>query len=143
MRDPLPHRTEPCGDEVIATLSAVPLLRHEAGDKQDAIKVTLPEGNLILPMSEQKLAEVKKAADGSMVTITGEVSGGLITLVVRNPLAPSPGMREGNRLALANIRERLSLLYGERALMKSGRFDDEYIVTLRFPLLERAAAASA
>ena len=43
-------------------------------------------------------------------------------------------MREGNRLALANIRERLSLMYGERALMKSGRFDAEYIVTLRFPL---------
>ena len=67
------------------------------------------------------------------------ISGGLITIVVRNPLDPSPGMREGNRLALANIRERLSLMYGERALMKSGRFDAEYIVTLRFPLLERAA----
>jgi hypothetical protein len=27
-------------------------------------------------------------------------------------------------------------MYGERALVKSGRFDDEYIVTLRFPYLE-------
>jgi sensor histidine kinase YesM len=42
-------------------------------------------------------------------------------------------MRDGNRLALANIKERLDLMYGERATVKSGRFDDEYIVTLRFP----------
>jgi two-component system sensor histidine kinase AlgZ len=61
---------------------------------------------------------------------------------VRNPLDPSPGEHEGNRLALANIRERLSLMYGERALMKSGRFDAEYIVTLRFPLLEKPVRAS-
>jgi hypothetical protein len=34
-------------------------------------------------------------------------------------------------------------MYGERALMKSGRFDAEYIVTLRFPLIEKSAAAAA
>ncbi len=39
----------------------------------------------------------------------------------------------------ANIRERLSLMYGERALVKAGRFDDEYIVTLRFPHVENRA----
>ena len=40
-------------------------------------------------------------------------------------------------------RERLSLMYGERALMKSGRFDAEYIVTLRFPLIENPARIAA
>jgi hypothetical protein len=40
-------------------------------------------------------------------------------------------------LALANIRERLVLMYGEKALIKAGRFDSEYIVTLRFPYVER------
>jgi len=34
-------------------------------------------------------------------------------------------------------------MYGGRALMKSGRFDAEYIVTLRFPLIEKAAGAAA
>ena len=38
-----------------------------------------------------------------------------------------------DRLALANIKERLDLMYGERATVKAGRFDEEYIVTLRFP----------
>jgi two-component system sensor histidine kinase AlgZ len=100
----------------------------------------LVPGLMIQPLLENAIYHgIEPRAEGGLVTITGEVSAGLITIVVRNPLDPSPGMREGNRLALANIRERLSLMYGERALMKSGRFDTEYIVTLRFPLLERVA----
>ena len=51
-------------------------------------------------------------------------------------------VRDGNRLALANIKERLDLMYGERATVKAGRFDEEYIVTLRFPFSESAVAAS-
>ena len=57
----------------------------------------------------------------------------MITIVVRNPLPAGAVVRDGNRLALANIRERLQLVYGSRATIKAGRFDDEYIVTLRFP----------
>jgi two-component system sensor histidine kinase AlgZ len=92
---------------------------------------------IIQPLLENAIYHgIEPRAQGGTVTITGEVSGDLVTIVVRNPLDPAPGMREGNRLALGNIRERLALLYGERALMKSGRFDAEYIVTLRFPLLE-------
>ncbi len=103
----------------------------------------LVPGLMIQPLLENAIYHgIEPRAEGGTVTITGELSGDLITLVVRNPVDPSPGMREGNRLALANIRERLSLMYGERALMKSGRFDHEYIVTLRFPLIERAAPAA-
>ena len=95
---------------------------------------------MIQPLLENAIYHgVEPRPQGGTVTISGEVNGGLITLVVRNPLGNAVSMRDGNRLALANIRERLSLMYGERALMKSGRFDAEYIVTLRFPLLEKAA----
>jgi len=118
--------------------------------KTDALPANaLVPGLMIQPLLENAIYHgIEPRAEGGTVTITGEVGGGLVTIVVRNPLDPSPGMREGNRLALANIRERLELMYGERALMKSGRFDAEYIVTLRFPLIERpalpgAAAASA
>src|SRR5207249_1467337 len=98
---------------------------------------------MIQPLLENAIYHgIEPRAEGGTVTITGEVGGGLVTIVVRNPLDPSPGEREGNRLALANIRERLSLVYGERALMKSGRFDAEYIVTLRFPLIEKPAGSA-
>ncbi len=36
VRDPVPHRTEPRGDEAIAAFAAVPLFRHETSIKQDA-----------------------------------------------------------------------------------------------------------
>jgi len=104
----------------------------------------LVPGLMIQPLLENAIYHgIEPRAEGGTVTISGEVSQGLVTVVVRNPLDPQPGMREGNRLALANIRERLSLMYGERALMKSGRFDAEYIVTLRFPLIERPQSVAA
>jgi two-component system sensor histidine kinase AlgZ len=104
----------------------------------------LVPGLMIQPLLENAIYHgIEPRPEGGTVTISGEVAGGLVTIVVRNPLDPVPGQREGNRLALANIRERLSLMYGERALMKSGRFDAEYIVTLRFPLIEKAARLTA
>jgi two-component system sensor histidine kinase AlgZ len=103
----------------------------------------LVPGLMIQPLLENAIYHgIEPRADGGTVTISGEVAGGLVTIVVRNPLDPEQAEREGNRLALANIRERLGLMYGERALLKSGRFDSEYIVTLRFPLRERPASAT-
>jgi two-component system sensor histidine kinase AlgZ len=91
-------------------------------------------GLLLQPLLENAIYHgIEPRPAGGTVTITGELAGGLITLIVRNPVGERQSEREGNRLALANIRERLALLYGDVALVKAGRFDDEYIVTLRFP----------
>lgn len=91
-------------------------------------------GLLLQPLLENAIYHgIEPRPEGGMVGIVGELAGDLITVVVRNPVAQHQSEREGNRLALANIRERLALLYGELALVKAGRFGDEYIVTLRFP----------
>ena len=129
--------------EVARTYQRIEQLRLGARLQVQWMTDALPANALVPGLMIQPLLEnaiyhgIEPRAEGGTVTITGEVSSNLITLVVRNPLAPTPGEHEGNRLALANIRERLGLMYGEQALMKSGRFDDEYIVTLRFPLIER------
>jgi two-component system sensor histidine kinase AlgZ len=131
--------------EVARTYQRMEQLRLGARLQVEWRTASLPTNALVPGLMIQPLLEnaiyhgIEPRPEGGTVTITGEVSGDLVTIVVRNPLDPMPGQREGNRLALANIRERLSLLYGERALMKSGRFDAEYIVTLRFPLIERPA----
>jgi two-component system sensor histidine kinase AlgZ len=102
----------------------------------------LVPGLLLQPLLENAIYHgVEPRPDGGTVTVTGEVTGRLITIVVRNPVGAVGNRRGGgNQLALANIRERLSLMYGEQALVKSGRFDLEYIVTLRFPYVERPEA---
>ncbi len=105
----------------------------------------LPPRALVPSLTLQPLLEnaiyhgIEPRPQGGIVAVSGELAGGLITIVVRNPVADLEPLREGNRLALANVRERLGLLYGGRALVKAGRFDDEYIVTLRFPHVESAA----
>ena len=100
----------------------------------------LPSDALVPGLTLQPLLEnaiyhgVEPRPEGGTVTVTGEFNKGMITIVVRNPLpVANLTVRDGNRLALANIKERLELMYDERATVKSGRFDDEYIVTLRFP----------
>ena len=94
-------------------------------------------GLLLQPLLENAIYHgVEPQPEGGAVRVTGELAGGLITIVVRNAVTDRVTEREGNQLALANIRERLSLMYGERALVKAGRFENEYIVTLRFPHIE-------
>jgi two-component system sensor histidine kinase AlgZ len=109
---------------------------------------SLPSGALVPGLTLQPLLEnaiyhgIEPRKEGGVVTVTGELNKSMITIVVRNPVPPANlTVREGNRLALANIRERLDLMYGERATVKAGRFDDEYIVTLRFPYTPAEPAA--
>ncbi|HEY6124031.1 MAG TPA: sensor histidine kinase [Steroidobacteraceae bacterium] len=104
---------------------------------------SLPNEALVPGLTLQPLLEnaiyhgIEPLAEGGVVTVTGEFNKGMITIVVRNPLpVANLTVRDGNRLALANIKERLELMYGDRATVKAGRFDDQYIVTLRFPFTE-------
>ena len=101
-------------------------------------------GLTLQPLLENAIYHgIEPRAEGGVVTVTGEFNKGMITIVVRNPVPPANlTVRDGNRLALANIKERLDLMYGERATVKAGRFDDQYIVTLRFPFTSTPVADS-
>lgn len=101
-------------------------------------RLALVPGLILQPLLENAIYHgIEPQPEGGTVTVSGELSGGLVTIVVRNPVLEQGSEREGNRLALGNIRERLALLYPDRALVKAGRFDREYIVTVRFPHIER------
>ena len=104
--------------------------------KVDALpRDALVPGLMVQPLLENAIYHgVEPRPTGGVVTVVGEFNKGMITIVVRNPLpVANLTVRDGNRLALANIKERLDLMYGDRATVKAGRFDEEYIVTLRFP----------
>ncbi len=131
--------------EVARTYQRIEQLRLGPRLRVDWKIDSLPRNALVPGLMLQPLLEnaiyhgIEPQPGGGTVTVTGELSGKLITIIVRNPVADNNSEREGNRLALANIRERLELLYGERGLIKSGRFDAQYIVTLRFPYIEKLA----
>ena len=107
--------------------------------KLDAVpRTAIVPSLMIQPLLENAIYHgVEPRPEGGTIGVNGEFANGLVTIVVRNPMPDSAVPREGNRVALANIRERLTLVYDERATIKAGRFDNEYIVTLRFPYIEK------
>src|SRR5207244_12723573 len=73
----------------------------------------LVPGLMLQPLLENAIYHgIEPRPEGGTVTVTGEVTNHLITIVVRNPVGEARSERGGNQLALANIRERLSLMYG-------------------------------
>jgi two-component system sensor histidine kinase AlgZ len=103
----------------------------------------LPMHALIPALTVQPLLEnaighgVENLDGGGEVIVEGHESEGIVLLRVRNPmpLEVAPG-RGGHGIALDNIRERLELLFGARAEVRSGREGDEFVVQLRFPAVE-------
>ncbi|HQW07732.1 MAG TPA: sensor histidine kinase [Steroidobacteraceae bacterium] len=125
--------------EIARTYERIELLRLGGRLKVEWRIASVPQGAIVPSLMIQPLLEnaiyhgIEPRSSGGTVTVTGEHANGLVTIVVRNPVPERAAPRDGNRVALANIRERLALMYGARAAVKAGRFDDEYIVTLRFP----------
>jgi two-component system, LytTR family, sensor histidine kinase AlgZ len=100
----------------------------------------LPMRALVPALTLQPLLEnavghgVEPIPEGGEVIVEGSSADGMITLRVRNPLpAVDPGSRGGHGIALDNIRERLVLIFGNRAEMKSWRENDQFVVQLLFP----------
>ena len=86
--------------------------------KIDALpRDALVPGLMLQPLLENAIYHgIEPRPDGRRRHGGGRALKGIITIVVRNPVpAANVTMREGNRLALANIRERLELMYDERA----------------------------
>ncbi|HTP39734.1 MAG TPA: histidine kinase [Steroidobacteraceae bacterium] len=92
-------------------------------------------GLLLQPLLENAIFHgVEPRHDGGTITVEGHLEGDSICLSVRNPLPEGEvQIRAGNRYALANIRERLHLTYGNRGVVDAGRLGDEFLATLRFP----------
>ena len=101
----------------------------------------LPDDAQVPSLSLQPLLEnaiyhgVEPRREGGTVHVAARVESGRVELTVRNPL-PDDGAaaHAGNRMALANIRERLELMHPGAATVEAGAEADEYRVRLSFPL---------
>ncbi len=101
----------------------------------------LPEQAKIPPMIIQPLLEnavyhgIEPAAKGGTITITGRYRRNRINLSIRNtlPEADERSHREGNRLAMENIRARLAGVYDLEASLTESNIDGEHQVRLAIP----------
>ena len=70
-----------------------------------------------------------------IVEIEGRLKGDMIYISVRNPLPGSNARSEpGNKIALDNIEERLSLAFGPRASMSRAVDHSHYQISIAFPV---------
>ena len=94
---------------------------------------------LVQPLVENAVVHgIARLPDGGVLEITAGVQGRTAWFVrVRNPWpgtgGEAPGNAEGNRMALANIRQRLELSYGDSANLKTRSTADSFTAELRVP----------
>ena len=103
----------------------------------------LPMRALIPSLTIQPLLEnaiyhgIELLPDGGEVTVNGKRSGEQLQIDISNPVAAGgQRKRDGNKMALSNIRQRFELAYGNRASVTVDESASHYQVQLQFPLDE-------
>lgn len=78
---------------------------------------------------------IEMLPDGGAVSIVGKRVDGMLQIEVRNPIPAQQGYgeREGNRMALENIRQRLELAWPGRARVETEQSAGEFCARLVFP----------
>ncbi len=96
---------------------------------------------LLQPLLENAVYHgVEPSADGGHILVTGRFRRNLVNLSVRNS-QPAAGRseREGNRMAMQNLRDRLALAFGDDSGLAVSAVDGDYQVRLHFPYRGGAA----
>jgi two-component system sensor histidine kinase AlgZ len=92
----------------------------------------------IQPLIENAIYHgIELLPDGGDVIVNGRRDGKYLHISVSNPVAAGKTRgKDGNKMALANIRQRFELAYGNRASVTVEDSNDMYTVALRFPVDE-------
>jgi two-component system sensor histidine kinase AlgZ len=136
----------PIGEEVELARQYLAIESLRLGER---LRVTwrteaMPADALVPPLMLQPLVEnavyhgIEPSPEGGEVTIEVRRDGPQVVVTLRNPV-PAAGRPAGNRMAIANIRERLQLHFDAEASMKSEVAEGSYRVTIRVPYITSAA----
>jgi len=105
----------------------------------DSLMPAIVPSLTIQPLLENAIHHGIEPLDGGgLVVVAGKLQRDDVVITVTNPVTDMTGrfIRPGNRLALENIRERLSLAHGERGRVDVSEEEGSYTVSLRFPYEE-------
>ena len=74
--------------------------------------------------------------EGGTVGVRLWFSEGDVHVEITNPLpdGDSRDRNAGNKMAINNIRSRLTVLYGARANLSTTTRDEQYVTTLKYPI---------
>ena len=106
----------------------------------------MPRDALVPPLVLQPLIEnavyhgVEPRIDPSTVSIEIYAAGQQVHAVLRNPYRESGDRHAGNRMAVANIRERLQLHFDAEAMLTARATDDTYEVRIVMPYVRERSA---
>jgi len=106
----------------------------------------MPSDALVPPLMLQPLVEnavyhgIEPSPEGGEVTIDVRRDGPQLVMTLANPLPAESRQSAGNRMAIANIRERLQLHFDAEASMRSEVSNGHYRVVIRMPYLTEVAA---
>ena len=106
----------------------------------------MPQDALIPPLVLQPLLEnavyhgIEPLAAGGLIEVSLYLGDRRLHLEVRNPLSATAAKTDGNHIALANIRERLALLFDVEAEYRVERGLDSYAVHIIIPYRKKEAS---
>lgn len=113
-------------------------------DVDDLPMRALVPGLIVQPLLENAVYHgVEMLPRGGTVSITGRHEAGLVRIEVRNPILAQTGYgeREGNRMALENIQQRLELAWPGRGRIETEQTEGEFCARLIFPYAAEEALA--
>ncbi|MFQ5468929.1 MAG: sensor histidine kinase [Gammaproteobacteria bacterium] len=101
---------------------------------------TIPENTKLPVLTLQPLLEnavyhgIEPLGTPGEITIKGQVKDDVITIAITNPVSSiSTTGRQGNQMALDNVRQRLQMLFDEGAQLRLDKAGSQYKVILEFP----------
>lgn len=138
LRDP--KDLVPLSEEIALARQYVELERLRLGERLRVVWdiAAVPMDTLIPPLMLQPLIEnavyhgIEPLPEGGSIRVSFSRAGDALHIVIANP-APAKAGAGGNRMALANIRERLALSYDLEARLDIEQTDTEYLVRIALP----------
>ena len=94
----------------------------------------------IQPLLENAIYHgIELLPDGGEVVVSGQCDGKTLHVSISNPVAAGKARsKDGNKMAMDNIRQRFELAYGNRASVDIDDSGDRFTVDLSFPMEENA-----
>ena len=131
----------PLADEIALTRQYLALETLRLGDRlkiewalEDAVLDVLMPPMLLQPLVENAVYHgVEPGLDPGLIEIRARRSGDSMELTLSNPYHPGHEHRQGNRIALANIEERLALHFDVEAALETEISQERFRILIRVP----------